>query len=104
MIRLAPTEIAAFGKLPWAADFLSTGTSDRAEAFLHWLEQGIGQGGARGEPWKDCFDAGAQKGFLFRVSADELLAGVIAPSVMPWGAGFPSLCFAICRCKRCWPL
>jgi type VI secretion system ImpM family protein len=93
MMQVAPTEIAAFGKLPWAADFLSTGTSDRAEVFLHWLEQGIGQGGARGDNWKQCFDAGAQKGFLFRVSPEEMLAGVIAPSCDAVGRRFPFAVF-----------
>jgi type VI secretion system ImpM family protein len=89
MDHLSSTEIVAFGKLPWAADFLSTGTSDQAEPFLHWLEQGIVQGGSRGEPWKEAFDGGAQKGFLFRVSPQLVLAGVIAPSRDAVGRRFP---------------
>lgn len=82
-------EIVAFGKLPWAADFLSTGTSDQAEPFLHWLEQGIAAGVSRGEDWKAGFDAAAQKGFVFRVNPHVVLVGVVAPSRDAVGRRFP---------------
>ncbi len=95
MMQVESAEVGAFGKLPWAGDFLSSRTTQEAEPFLEWLEQGVGHGSARGEAWKSTFDSGAQKGFVFRLEGDKIAAGVIAPSRDAVGRRFPFSIYSV---------
>lgn len=81
--------VAAFGKLPGAGDFVQAGAVVGQEELRSWLEQGIFQASERGEPWRAAFDRGAQKGFLFPTSQGTVLAGVLAPSRDEVGRRFP---------------
>lgn len=84
-----PARPAAFGKLPWAGDFLQHGHPPGKEALLDWLERGIAVGANRGSGWRQEFEEGVQKGFLFPASSDTLLAGVLASSWDAVGRRFP---------------
>jgi len=81
--------VAAFGKLPWAGDFLQEGHPPGKEVLLDWLERGIAVGANRGNGWRQEFEEGVQKGFLFPASSDTLLAGVLASSSDTVGRRFP---------------
>jgi type VI secretion system ImpM family protein len=85
---------AAFGKLPWAGDFLSVGDNSYAESLRSWVEQGNAVGAARGEAWKHTFDHGAQKAFVVPLTAQSIAVGVLAPSRDEVGRRFPFLVFA----------
>ena len=80
--------ISAYGKLPWAGDFLQAGRPASGELLRDWLEKGIAMAADRGEAWRRAFDAGAQKAFLLP-AGDAVLAGVIAPSRDEVGRRFP---------------
>lgn len=86
--------IAAYGKLPWAADFLSAGQSPSQSVLRDWLEEGIAQGANRGEAWRTAFSSGPQTGFLRVVSSDSLQCGVIAPSQDEVGRRFPFVVYS----------
>ncbi len=89
-----PREVAAFGKLPWAGDFLQVGHPPGKEEFLEWLEQGIAIGSQRDTPWKTAFEEGAQKGFLFPCSNQGIIVGVMGPSRDLVGRRFPFVTYA----------
>ena len=84
----SPPSVAAFGKLPWAGDFLQAGRQPVGQVLREWVEQGVAAAADRGERWRTAFDAGAQKAFLLP-SGDTVLAGVIAPSRDEVGRRFP---------------
>lgn len=85
----SPVRPAAFGKLPWAGDFLQEGHPPGKEALLDWLERGISVGANRGNDWRQEFEEGVQKGFLFPASPDTVLAGVLTSSWDAVGRRFP---------------
>lgn len=86
--------VAAFGKLPWAPDFLTAGHLPNEASLLDWLEQGIAQGADRGEAWRSSFVNGSQTGFLRVASSNSLLCGVIAPSQDEVGRRFPFVVYS----------
>lgn len=84
---------AAFGKLPAFGDFVREGGFAGAEGFFGWLEQGIAAGSERGNGWRECFDRGAQKAFVFSLNERTLAVGVMAPSQDAVGRRFPFAVF-----------
>ena len=84
-----PFAAGAFGKLPAFGDFVREGDFAGAEGFFGWLEQGIAAASARGNGWRDCFDGGAQKAFVFPLNERSLAVGVMAPSQDAVGRRFP---------------
>jgi type VI secretion system ImpM family protein len=82
-------EVAVFGKLPWAGDFLQVGHPPGREQLLEWLEHGIALGAERGAAWKTNFELNAQKGFVLPCGRGSVVAGVMAPSRDAVGRRFP---------------
>lgn len=80
--------ISAYGKLPWAGDFLHARLPASGAALRDWLEHAVAIAAGRGEPWRRAFDAGAHHAFLLP-AGDRTLAGVIAPSRDEVGRRFP---------------
>jgi type VI secretion system protein ImpM len=87
-------EVAAFGKLPWAGDFVQVGHPPGRESFIEWLEQGIAVGAARDPLWKTQFEESGQKGFLFPCDEQTVCAGVLAPSRDAVGRRFPFVVYS----------
>lgn len=89
-----PSTMGAYGKVPWAGDFLTLGDTSGLGSVFAWLEEGIGLGANRGEPFKRDFDRGAQKGFVLPLEGDRRYAvGVMAASRDRVGRRFPFLAF-----------
>jgi len=80
---------AAFGKLPAFGDFVREGDFAGGENLFGWLEQGIAAASARGNGWRECFDQGALKAFVFPLRERTLAVGVMAPSQDAVGRRFP---------------
>lgn len=90
---MLPGRISAYGKLPWAGDFLQVGSISDAPQLVEWLEVGVALGDARGPAWTQAFDSGAQKGFVLQNGSAGHVAGVIAPSWDAVGRRFPFVVF-----------
>lgn len=87
-------EVAAFGKLPWAGDFIQVGHPLGKEPLIEWLEQGIAVGSTRDPSWKVLFETSGQKGFLFPCDDQTVCAGVLAPSRDAVGRRFPFVIYS----------
>ncbi len=93
-VRSGAPQVAAYGKLPWAPDFVSTGHVPHGSSLLDWVEQGIALGAQRGPAWREAFERGCQTGFVRVSPVGSLLCGVMAPSQDEIGRRFPFLVYS----------
>ncbi|MBN2194440.1 MAG: type VI secretion system-associated protein TagF [Polyangiaceae bacterium] len=108
--------VRAYGKVPWARDFVRVGSLDgNATRFVEWLERGLETAkGVIGGPWDVLFDTGDAQAFTFRSTpgarSAELLAGVALPSRDAVGRRFPFVVYvslpgaAFASAPHCAPL
>lgn len=96
-MKLFSSPVGFFGKLPAYPDFVRKNAGGPlARALDNWVQEGVAQMNVQGdEGWKERFDAGSGKNFLYHTDdPSRILVGVLMPSRDQGGRRYPFSLFA----------